>query len=92
MLSSLVILLLMEYLRQGLITFIWNFSLLGSYCCYFKEMKIIWKIVVSISALILTHNEEKHIKRCIESLLPFVSDVFIVDSYSSDSTVEIARV
>ena len=41
---------------------------------------------MSISALILTYNEEKHIKRCIESLLPFVSDVFIVDSYSSDAT------
>ena len=46
---------------------------------------------MSISVLILTFNEEKHIKRCIESLVPFVSDIFIVDSFSSDATVQIAE-
>jgi glycosyltransferase involved in cell wall biosynthesis len=44
-----------------------------------------------ISVIILTYNEEKHIKRCIESLLPVVEEVFIVDSYSTDKTVEIAE-
>ncbi|MFC5408944.1 glycosyltransferase family 2 protein [Larkinella bovis] len=45
----------------------------------------------SISAIILTHNEEKHIGRCIASLLPFTKEIFIVDSFSTDQTVEIAR-
>ncbi|GAB3920192.1 glycosyltransferase family 2 protein [Larkinella terrae] len=45
----------------------------------------------SISVIILTHNEEKHIGRCIASLLPFTRQIFIVDSFSSDQTVEIAR-
>ncbi|PML10611.1 glycosyl transferase [Vibrio breoganii] len=44
-----------------------------------------------ISVLILTYNEELHIKRCIDSLVPFASDIFIVDSFSTDKTVEIAQ-
>jgi glycosyltransferase involved in cell wall biosynthesis len=44
-----------------------------------------------ISVIILTYNEEKHIERCIRSLKPFVKDIFIVDSYSTDRTLEIAE-
>lgn len=44
----------------------------------------------SISVIILTFNEEKHIGRCIESLLPITQNIFIVDSFSTDRTVEIA--
>ncbi|CAA6826010.1 MAG: Glycosyl transferase, family 2 [uncultured Sulfurovum sp.] len=44
-----------------------------------------------ISVIILTLNEEKHIKRCIESLKPFVKEIFIVDSFSTDKTIEIAE-
>jgi glycosyltransferase involved in cell wall biosynthesis len=44
-----------------------------------------------VSVIILTHNEEKHIGRCLESLRPITTDVFIVDSFSTDRTVEIAR-
>ena len=43
-----------------------------------------------ISVLILTLNEEKHIERCIKSLLYFTNEIFIIDSYSIDRTVEIA--
>lgn len=44
-----------------------------------------------VSVLILTYNEEKHIKRCLESLLKFTNNIFVVDSFSSDLTVEIAE-
>lgn len=44
-----------------------------------------------ISVLILTFNEELHIERCIRSLQPFSKDIFIVDSFSTDKTVEIAE-
>jgi len=44
-----------------------------------------------ISILILTFNEETHIARCIKSLQPFAKDIFIIDSYSTDKTVEIAE-
>ena len=46
---------------------------------------------LSISVLILSLNEEKHIARCISSVQSFASNVFVVDSYSSDRTVEIAE-
>ncbi|MDF5383971.1 glycosyltransferase family 2 protein [Vibrio parahaemolyticus] len=43
-----------------------------------------------ISVIILTLNEEQHIKRCIQSLLPITKNIFIIDSLSTDETVEIA--
>jgi len=45
----------------------------------------------NISVLILTFNEELHIERCIKSLLPFTKEIFLVDSFSTDTTVEIAE-
>jgi glycosyltransferase involved in cell wall biosynthesis len=44
-----------------------------------------------LSVVILTYNEEIHIKRCIESLLPIAKNIFIVDSYSNDKTIEICE-
>jgi len=46
---------------------------------------------VDVSVIILTFNEEKHIERCISSLKSFAKEIFIVDSYSTDRTVEIAK-
>ncbi len=46
---------------------------------------------MDLSVLILTFNEEKHIARCIKSLQPFAQDVFIIDSFSTDNTIEIAE-
>lgn len=48
-------------------------------------------VQVSLTVVILTHNEEIHIERCIRSLLPIASKIFIVDSFSTDRTVEIAQ-
>ncbi|MER9546244.1 glycosyltransferase family 2 protein [Mesorhizobium sp. M0437] len=45
---------------------------------------------LDIHALILTKDEEIHIRRCIESLLGRVSSITVVDSGSSDNTREIA--
>ncbi|KXX72554.1 glycosyltransferase family 2 protein [Flammeovirga sp. SJP92] len=44
-----------------------------------------------ISVIILTYNEEMHIKRCINSLKNIVKNIFIIDSYSSDNTIKIAK-
>lgn len=43
-----------------------------------------------ISVIILTFNEELHIKRCIESVNEIAKDIFIVDSFSTDNTTKIA--
>lgn len=39
-----------------------------------------------ISAVIITKNEEAHIARCIQSLLPLTDDIIIMDSGSTDNT------
>ncbi|AEI49057.1 glycosyltransferase family 2 protein [Runella slithyformis] len=44
-----------------------------------------------VSVIILTHNEEKHIERCIRSLLLFTDKIFVVDSGSTDRTAAIAE-
>lgn len=43
-----------------------------------------------IHAIILTLNEEQHIRRCIESIKPHVSTILVVDSFSTDQTCDIA--
>ncbi|MEP2058443.1 MAG: glycosyltransferase family 2 protein [Maribacter litoralis] len=46
---------------------------------------------LSISTIILTYNEEQHIERCIKNAQRFSESIFLVDSYSSDKTVEVAE-
>lgn len=46
--------------------------------------------MIKLSAAIITYNEEKNIQRCIESLLPIVDEIVIVDSLSEDKTCDIA--
>ena len=45
----------------------------------------------SVAVVILTFNEEIHIARAIESVREIASDILVVDSYSTDSTVTIAE-
>ncbi|MCH5329151.1 MAG: glycosyltransferase family 2 protein [Coprobacter sp.] len=47
--------------------------------------------MLDLTVIILTYNEEIHIKRCLNNLKGIVRDIFIVDSYSTDKTLEIAR-
>jgi len=44
-----------------------------------------------ITVLILTYNEEIHIERCIRSCQPIAKQILIIDSFSTDRTVELAR-
>ena len=45
----------------------------------------------SITAVILTFNESLHLQRCIESIFPLTKNIVVVDSFSTDDTVDIAR-
>ena len=47
--------------------------------------------MLDIPVIILTYNEELHIRRCIENVEPIARDIFIIDSYSTDKTLEIAK-
>lgn len=44
-----------------------------------------------ITAVILTYNEEMHLARCMASIRPFVANIIVVDSFSTDATVTIAQ-
>lgn len=46
---------------------------------------------LNIGVIILTYNEEIHIERCINNIKQFASQIFIIDSFSTDKTVEIAE-
>ncbi|MBU0998523.1 glycosyltransferase family 2 protein [Patescibacteria group bacterium] len=45
---------------------------------------------MNISSIIITKNEEKNIRRCLESV-SFSDEIIIVDDYSNDKTLEIAQ-
>ena len=44
-----------------------------------------------ISIIILTFNEEKNIRACLESVVGYVEEVFVVDSFSTDATLAIVE-
>jgi glycosyltransferase involved in cell wall biosynthesis len=46
--------------------------------------------IPKLSAAVITFNEEKNICRCLESLR-WMSELIVVDSFSTDRTVELAR-
>lgn len=43
-----------------------------------------------ISAIIIAHNEERNIGRCLESLVGIADEVIVLDGHSTDRTVEIS--
>ena len=45
---------------------------------------------IKISAAIITYNEEKNIKRCMDSL-DFCDEIVVIDSLSNDNTCQIAK-
>jgi glycosyltransferase involved in cell wall biosynthesis len=44
-----------------------------------------------ISSIVITFNEERNIRRCLESVRPFSAEIVVVDSGSTDRTTEICR-
>jgi glycosyltransferase involved in cell wall biosynthesis len=45
---------------------------------------------IAVTVVIPTRNEERHLARCLEAIRPF-AEVYVVDSQSTDATVEVAR-
>lgn len=45
---------------------------------------------MKISTIIITYNEERNIKKCIESVKEISDEIIVVDSFSTDRTEEIA--
>lgn len=46
---------------------------------------------IPVSAIILTFNEEKNLPECLASIAGWVDEIFVVDSGSTDATVQIAE-
>tara|TARA_R110002050_G_scaffold149463_1_gene276092 strand:- start:143739 stop:144500 length:762 start_codon:yes stop_codon:yes gene_type:complete len=47
--------------------------------------------MIQISAVIITYNEEKNIERCLKSLSGIVDEIVVIDSFSTDRTIEICN-
>ena len=47
--------------------------------------------MLDLSVIILTFNEELHIARCIENCKKYAKKIFIIDSFSTDRTIDIAQ-
>ncbi len=45
----------------------------------------------SVAVIIITYNESLHLPRCLEHVVGWAREVFVVDSYSTDDTVALAR-
>lgn len=45
--------------------------------------------MVKLSAVIITHNEQRNIRRCIDSLLFVADEIIVLDSLSTDQTASI---
>ena len=46
---------------------------------------------MDITTIILTYNEELHLERCLNNAKLFSKEIIIIDSYSSDNTLDIAK-
>ncbi len=47
--------------------------------------------MIKISAVIITFNEERNIVRCLQSLEGIADEIVVVDSFSTDKTVELCK-
>ncbi|MFA5356252.1 MAG: glycosyltransferase family 2 protein [Candidatus Omnitrophota bacterium] len=46
---------------------------------------------IPLSVVVMARNEEKNIAECLESVVDWVDEIVVVDDYSSDKTLEIAK-
>lgn len=49
------------------------------------------RLELDVTVIILTYNENIHLERCLTSVKQFASNVIVVDSFSNDKTVNLAK-
>ena len=47
--------------------------------------------MIKLSGVIITYNEERNIEKCLQSLLPVVDEIIVIDSFSVDNTKTICK-
>ena len=57
----------------------------------FLYLWLIHNAMEKLSVVIITYNEEKNIKRCLDSVVPVADEIVVVDSFSTDDTEAICR-
>ena len=45
---------------------------------------------IPVSIIIMTRNNDSHLRQCLDSVLPF-NEIFVVDSQSTDQTLDVAK-
>ena len=43
--------------------------------------------MIQLSVVIITHNEENNITRCMDSVKDIADEVLVIDSFSTDKTI-----
>jgi tetratricopeptide (TPR) repeat protein len=64
------------------------------YCSQVQELRILKKSAenrTTVSACMIVKNEEEHLQACLESIRDWVDEIIVVDTGSTDRTVEIAK-
>lgn len=46
---------------------------------------------MTCSVIVLARNEEKNIQACLESCSQFADEIIVIDDFSTDKTLEIAK-
>lgn len=56
-------------------------------------LKLIYKRekMYKLTAAIITYNEEKNIKRCLDSIVKVADEILVIDSFSTDNTEQICE-
>ena len=47
--------------------------------------------MLDLTVIVLTYNEELHIRRCLENIKQYASKIYVIDSFSTDKTVDISK-
>ena len=47
--------------------------------------------MIKLSAVIITYNEQEYLEKCLNSLVNVADEIIVIDSYSTDRTVEICK-
>jgi len=47
--------------------------------------------MIPLSVVLITYNEERSIERCLKSILEIADEIVVVDSFSTDHTIEICQ-
>ncbi|NCP90808.1 MAG: glycosyltransferase family 2 protein, partial [Flavobacteriales bacterium] len=47
--------------------------------------------MIKLSVVIITYNEEEHLKKCLGSLTNVADEIIVVDSFSKDGTQSICK-